>query len=277
MRMSQADVTWGFPNAATPEGSDVYYAARFAPPVHRDRLALAFAWGHELGHLINKASDPGVARLKLDWWREELARARRGQPRHPLARQLADWLMVWPSLTPWLDMLDGAEDRIRKRQPTTTDEFHLQCRRLGGSMGWLLAAVDDQPTPTQIALAQRLTAYRAAVLDVRDLARHTQRQFCPLPAQALDAVGLTRDQLPQAQSQPALAQCLDNLLGSCDQVLLDARQVRRSALSAVLPSARLGFQAALLHRKLAKARYPVYRDYVDLTPLRRLWAAWRLR
>ena len=88
----ESHAPWRFPNSATPEGSDTYYAARFAPKAKRDRLALAFAWTQELAQIRARASDPGVARLKLDWWREELVRAQAGRPRHPLTRHLSQWL-----------------------------------------------------------------------------------------------------------------------------------------------------------------------------------------
>ena len=276
-RSDQPNEAWRFPNSATPEGSDTYYATRFAPPVDRDRLALAFAWRQELEQIGTKASDPGVARLKLDWWREELLRAQTGRPRHPLARPLSEWLAIWPELTPWLAMLDGIENRIRKLAPHTTGEFQAQCQRLGGSLGWLIAGAHGQPTAAQIMLAQRFTAYREAVHCVRDLARHVRHQFCPLPLDALDAAGLRRHQLQHDSSATALARCLDELLGASDWVFGEARQGQSAEHRATAPSVRLAIQAALLHRKIAKQGYPVFRHHIELTPLRRLWAAWRLR
>jgi phytoene synthase len=276
-RTDRANAAWRFPNPATPEGSDTYYATRFAPPANRDRLALVFAWRQELEHIGAKASDPGITRLKLDWWREELVRAQTGRPRHPLARPLSEWLASWSELTPWLAMLDGMENRIRKLSPHTTSEFQAQCQRLGGSLGWLIAGADAQPTAAQTSLARRLMAYREAVHCVRDLARHTQHEFCPLPLDALDAAGLARHQLQLDTNAKALARCLDELLGSSDWVFGEARQGQSAGHPATAPSVRLAVQAALLHRKIAKQGYPVFRDHIELTPLRRLWAAWRLR
>lgn len=268
---------WRFPNSATPQGSDTYYATRFSPQIKRDRLALAFAWEQALEQIRVRASDPGVARLKLDWWREELLRAQAGRPRHPLARQLAAWLAIWPELTPWIAMLDGSENLIRKLQPDTTGEFQAQCQCLGGSLGWLIAATDEQPTPAQIEIARRFTAYREAVHCVRDLGRYAQTQFCPIPRDALETAGLSREQLPLATNATALARCLDGLLGSSGWVFGEARRIRQAPHEATAPSARLAIQGAVLHRKIAKFGYPVFRARIELTPLRRLWAAWRLQ
>ena len=64
--------SWHFPNPATPLGSSTYYSLRFSPPGLRDDLAILAAWRHQVRIILVEVSDPGVARLKLQWWREEL-------------------------------------------------------------------------------------------------------------------------------------------------------------------------------------------------------------
>ena len=75
---------WRFPNRATPLGSSAYYSLRFAPKELRDDLAALLAWRHEVTAILEVVSDPGVARLKLQWWRDELERTFAGEARHPL-------------------------------------------------------------------------------------------------------------------------------------------------------------------------------------------------
>ena len=77
-----------FPNDATPPGSSSYYSIRFGTQDRRPELALVFAWRREMRRIASETSDPGVARLKLDWWRGELERAASGAAQHPLARDL---------------------------------------------------------------------------------------------------------------------------------------------------------------------------------------------
>ncbi|MGD9355846.1 MAG: squalene/phytoene synthase family protein, partial [Chromatiales bacterium] len=77
-----------FPNIATPEGSSAYYLVRFTPVELRERQAVLFAWRRELQRLLD-SSDPGVARLKLDYWRNELRPDQLGKSRHPLAQMIA--------------------------------------------------------------------------------------------------------------------------------------------------------------------------------------------
>ncbi|MFM1891346.1 MAG: hypothetical protein RLZ44_423, partial [Pseudomonadota bacterium] len=159
---------WDFPNAATPAGSGPYYVVRFSPPAQQARLARLFAWRAELAHIVDQANDPGVARLKLDWWRDELQRARAGTARHPLAMALAPLLRDLPPSDAWWEMLDAAEQDLQCRVPDDLQAFTAQCDRLGGALGALLAsalggAPDDLPAARQLGL------YHEAVTRLRDL------------------------------------------------------------------------------------------------------------
>ncbi|MGA1008362.1 MAG: squalene/phytoene synthase family protein, partial [Sedimenticolaceae bacterium] len=64
-----------FPNAATPIGSIPYYAIRFSSAEQRNGLAARYSWLHEIDRIISTIKDPGVARLKLDWWHKEWTQA----------------------------------------------------------------------------------------------------------------------------------------------------------------------------------------------------------
>ena len=59
---------WDFPNSATQPGSAAYYVVRFSHPEQQPALARWFVWFDHIDRIAAKASDPGVARLKLDWW-----------------------------------------------------------------------------------------------------------------------------------------------------------------------------------------------------------------
>ena len=98
-----------FPNIATPPGSSAYYLVRFSPPGLRDRQAVLFAWRRELQRLLN-SSDPGVARIKLDYWRRELQPAQRAQSRHPLAQLIHALLSDEASRL--IDLADLTEQEI---------------------------------------------------------------------------------------------------------------------------------------------------------------------
>lgn len=264
---------WNFPNAATPEGSGPYYVVRFAPRAQRDRLARVFAWHAELMHIVERANDPGVARVKVHWWREELQRCRDDTPRHPLAQALTPLLQELDDLQPWFDMLDATEADVRRLQPADAAEFADRCDRSGGALAELLActlgALDAQERQT----ARRLGGYYAAANRLRDLGPHLGRRYNPAPRQSLEKAQLHTAGLHEAE--PArLAAALDEALTPfADRI--GALPPASSRLRALAPARRLAAQAGALHRELRRRGFPVLRQRVELTPLRLLWLSWR--
>src|SRR5262245_34567675 len=70
-------------------GSSLYYSVLFLPAEQRRGVVAVHAFSRELHDAVDQASDPGVARAKLAYWRGELHAAMAGSPQHPVARALA--------------------------------------------------------------------------------------------------------------------------------------------------------------------------------------------
>lgn len=244
-----------------PDGSMPYYVVRFAASAQRPRLRAAFALAAELERSVARSSDPGVTRLKLDWWRRELAAA--ADSAHPLVRQLAPLTGTASGLAALHDMLDAAEQDVRKQQPADMSGFHAQCRR-AGALARLLADSDASGTGAAGTLGQ----YGSAVQRIQLLGQHLRRAHNPLPADS----GLLGD--PAGWDDTALERTCAGLLDPLAQAAAPLLQSRDPELRAVRCWAA---QARALHRLLARERYAVRDRYLDTTPLARLWAAWRVR
>jgi phytoene synthase len=52
---------------------DRYFCTLFAPPEHRAHLLLLYAFNHELARAREVASEPILALIRLNWWREVVA------------------------------------------------------------------------------------------------------------------------------------------------------------------------------------------------------------
>jgi phytoene synthase len=275
-----------FPNPATPPGSAAYYVVRFAPAGQRNDLARLHAWQTELRHIVERARDPGVARLKLDWWRAELERAAAGAARHPLARALAGLLRKMPDHEPFEQMLDAAELDIRGIQPATDEELRQRLDRFGGAFAELSLHAGTAPgidasrqtakDPATRERARRFGTYEAAIRMLRDLYPSLRRNFCPLPLATMARFELHADRLDQAEQQQRLGRYSHELTRGLDvtaELYAEASR-RRPELLPVRCSAAL---ALALNRKLARRNYPLMRERVELSPIENLWTAWRLR
>ncbi len=140
-----------------PLGSNLYYALLFET-VRRKRLLHALhAYALEVGEIPGLQKDPGVARLKLQWWQTELARARLGEAGHPVARELQKMLAVqaaaWEQL---LQLAVACEKELAAPAPLPPDA--ARCAH------WLSESAAHTTAPPLVSpglekLARLLTCY----------------------------------------------------------------------------------------------------------------------
>lgn len=253
--------------AALPPGSAPYYVVRFAPAAQRELLCASFALDAELARSVARSADPGVTRLKLDWWRRELAAATASA--HPLVRGLAPLAATDTGLQAMHAMLDAAEAEVLRRRPDDSAGFHHHCRQSGALARLLLLADQTRDAGSQdVRLADALGQYASAVQRIQGLGQRLRADHNPLPRDS----GLPDE--PAEWHPERLAACCEQLLTPLLEAAEPALRQHRPSLA---PARRWAAQARAVHRLLAREAYPVREHYVDTTPLARLWAAWRVR
>lgn len=250
------EVAWGFPNRATPIGSAAYYAVRFCAPGQHERNALLLAWYDLVQQIVEQHADPGVARLKLDWWRQEVALLNDSRCRHPLTLALQDSGVDAAAVTPMTAILDAADAEIRSPQVYDDDAFATACRRSLGNFFVLLNRL-DKPAPENDRYCIECGAYCAAVERIRQLAHSPQR----VPPDA--GATLLRESPPEQR-----ARRLETLLAGFD--ITPTRPLPALA-------ARLLALSKAMHNKIRNSGYPVADTLVARAPIALLWTAWRCR
>lgn len=99
---------------------DLHYATLYERTVDRQRVQALFRLKELLDAVPLEVSDPGVAGVKLAWWREEIERLAHGQPRHPLTTWLhaAEGPNGGSALAPYLGLL---LERVQTPAPPPLD------------------------------------------------------------------------------------------------------------------------------------------------------------
>ena len=265
--------SWGFPNPATPPGSSNYYSLRFSPPALRDDLGALLAWRHQVRAILTEVSDPGVARLKLAWWRDQVRGLEGdGQPRHPLTQVLSPLVARHRlPLAPFLAMADQVEREIRRQTPQDTPALLAACTADLGSLFELMGLCHGRPQPDTQATLGHLGALCGLVYRLRDSGWLARQGRAPIPLDRLRALGLTPDDLRQREGLNRLPLWLSDL----------ARETRAmegllANLPGLPPFARIHarIQAKLL-KELEAISFRVADQRLALTPTRKLWIAWR--
>lgn len=238
--------------------SAAYYVVQFAPREQRARLSAWLDWFSELDQMARKLSDPGVARLKLDWWRDEIQQMRDGQARHPLAQSLQTFVTNDEQATQMQRAIDALEVALIARQPSDIAEFETQCRNRYESRLHLLC---DDASQALAALSHLLgvTTY------LRDLSRDLRRGHKHLPTKLL---GLADCGLEHLEEHGASAQLVEGLKRRYAQI--DLKALHRQAR--LRPALRLAAHQMAQLKQLAKTPLNA-----EPAPLRTLWSAWQLR
>jgi phytoene synthase len=263
---------WLFPNRATPVGSSAYYSVRFAPAELRVDLAALIAWRHQVQAILHEVSDPGVARLKLQWWREELERTDAGRPRHPLSQVLAPVLARHHlPVGPFLQMAGHVEAEILRRQPPDEDALTHDCERDLGALFDLMARCHGISDPQALAAARRLGAFCARVYLIRDGGALARAGRALLPQDRLHERGLSAEALRERGHRARLATLLGESAQRAQALLADARATADLPLSLRV---RARILEALLG-ELTASGFAVAEQGIRLTALRKLWLAWR--
>lgn len=251
-------------------GTERYYALLYAPPVQRDLLARVEGLRGEIARIPTSCSAPAVALPKLAWWREELARLARGEPRHPLTQALHE--AVPTMLVPAAMALVGGIESMLGGPDWPTREDRRRAVSAAHQPLWEVAlsiCCGHEPAP---APALDLCAAVEEAWLLRDARRHLDGG---LPLATRDSSSLPGTPLPAATSRGAF---FAHTLGA-DLALLETEL--RAGLQ-VLPRRRqlrpLATLAALAIATVAEIRSDGSRVWdcrIELTPLRKLLIAWR--
>ena len=245
---------WRFPNRATPLGSPPYYAVRFSPVPDRERNALLIAWYEVIQVIAARPPAPGVARLKLDWWRQEIDQLAAGRARHPLAMLMREQGIGEPATAPMRAIIDAAENQIRTAYPIGDDAFADACRATLGRFFVLLAELEPAAEYAPSACLEA-GAFCAAVERIRQLALRPHRVPVDLNPQALNELS-TRQRLRR----------IDLLLDRFSMARTDARRLEIPDLAR-----RLTALAVALQKKMRRKGYPVGDTPIDRAPIAHLW------
>jgi phytoene synthase len=210
---------------------DRFLTALFAPAERREALFVLFAFNHELARAREVVSQPLLALIRLQWWREVVEGARR---RHEVAGPLGEALDA--------GQLDGDVllEMIAAREQEADAEVADRAAWLGmiaGSAGALAGAAGRVlgASAEDLARLRALgTAYGVAGV-LRSVAALARQERCLLPADVLGAHGLT---VHDILADPSQADRVVPELAEEGAILLRAGQGRfdRSVIAAALPA-----------------------------------------
>ena len=295
-------------------GSSFYYSFMFLPPMERRAITALYAFCREVDDVVDEVSEDRVARLKLDWWRNQVQLAfaagdgppaAHTQPAdvlrpdvlppdvlppdvphpdalnldalHPVTRALMPLLARFSlPREPFDEIIDGMQMDLDFNRYETFSDLRLYCHRVAGAVGLLSARIFGFSNPRTLDYADTLGIALQLTNIVRDVAEDAQRNRIYLPLDELARFSVAEDDLIKRRDSDAVRTLITFQIERAEQHYQDAL--------ALLPaedrrSQRTGLIMAAIYRTLlAEIRAggsKVLTERTSLTPLRKLWIAWK--
>jgi len=262
---------------AAASGSSFYYSFLFLEPPRRRAITALYAFCREVDDVADDVADAGVARTKLAWWRTEVANLFAGHPQHPVTQALAPFVAAYGIDSVRLnEIIDGMEmDLVYHRYPDF-DSLRLYCHRVAGVVGQLSASIFGYAQPGTLEYAESLGIAFQLTNIIRDVGEDARRDRIYIPQDEMARFGVTAEQIFQRDEGEAF-QRLMAYQAERAQRWYDAAYARLAQEDR--RSQRAGLIMAAIYRTLLEEirrdRFPVLRQRIALTPLRKLWIAWR--
>jgi 15-cis-phytoene synthase len=262
---------------AAHSGSSFYYSFLFLPPERRRAITALYAFCREVDDAVDEPSDAGVARATLAWWRGEIARLFAGKPQHPVTRALQPAVEAFGLTEERLnEIMDGMEMDLNQSRYMDFPGLELYCRRVAGAVGMLAAGIFGYRNPKTLQYAEKLGLAFQLTNIIRDVGEDARKNRIYLPMDELKQFGVTAADILNARQTENFARLMQ----------FQAERARRcyDEALALLPAEdrraqRPGLMMAAIYRALldeiAGENYQVLRQRTALTPIRKLWIAWR--
>jgi len=262
---------------AAQSGSSFYYSFRFLPPQQRSAITALYAFCREVDDVVDEVSDPGVARVKLGWWRTEVAATFDGRAHHPVALALAPAVATFKlPQEHFQTVIDGmAMDLEQSRYPDFATLEH-SCHCVAGVVGLLSAEIFGYSDPATRDYARNLGVAFQLTNIIRDVGEDAHRGRLYLPEDELSRFGVEPKDLLARHATAGFTALMAHQVER-------ARAFYARALAALPPADRRaqrpGLIAAAIYQALLaeieRDDFRVLDRRIALTPLFKAWIAWK--
>ena len=265
---------------AAKSGSSFYYAFRFLPEDRRRAITAFYAFCREVDNIVDEVSDPVVAHTKLMYWRREVDALYVGTAQHPVMQALKPH--VAPMLLPqsaFHTVIDGMQQDLEKTRYLNFAELSAYCYKAAGVVGEVSARMFGMSLPENpktLEYARTLGEALQLTNIIRDVGEDARRGRIYLPQDELDRFGVSSSTLLRGTADVQFAELMTYQYHRAVETYERAQ--------AILPTEdrraqRTGLAMGAIYRALLEEirrdGYRVLEHRVALTPIRKLWLAWK--
>lgn len=264
---------------AVASGSSFYYAFLFLPAPRRAAITAFYAFCREVDDVVDEMTDAGVAATKLAWWKSEVAQSFAGQPSHPVMKALMPHTAAYGIEARHLQaVIDGCQMDLEQTRYLDYPNLQRYCHLVAGVVGEVAARIFGQTDPATTAYAHKLGQALQLTNILRDVGEDALRGRIYLPVSELQQFDVKAHEILKRSYS-------DRFTALMQFQARRAHALYEEAL-ALLPNAdrrtqKPGLMMASIYRTLLREieadQFQVLHQRIKLTPLRKLWLAWKVQ
>jgi phytoene synthase len=262
---------------AAASGSSFYYSFMFLPPDKRRAITALYAFCREVDDVVDECTDEQVARTTLNWWRDQVTEIYGGIPQHPVAQALVPVVRQFNLAQEHLmEIIDGMEMDLDYPRYNDFKSLQLYCYRVASVVGLLSVEIFGYSDRRTLKYAHDLGIAFQLTNIIRDVGEDARRNRIYIPMDELQQFGVTAAEILNAKETDNFKKLM--------QFQIERAQRYYQQAYALLPSVerkaqRTGLIMAAIYRatldELAASGCHVLTERISLTPLRKLWIAWK--
>jgi phytoene synthase len=247
-------------------GSSFYYSFLFLPPERRRAITALYAFCREVDDTVDETHDQSVARIKLAWWRTEVSSMYKGTPTHPVTQALQPHLAAYNLQEQHLlAIIDGMEMDLDQSRYLDYPGLRKYCWHVAGVVGILSASIFGVTNPRTLEYAEKLGLAFQLTNIIRDVGDDARKGRIYLPVNELQ-------QFNSEKFEALMKFQADRARAMYDEAFaLLPKEDRRAQ--------RPGLMMAAIYRtnldEIEREHFKVLNQRISLTPLRKLWLAWK--
>ena len=264
---------------AAASGSSFYYAFMFLPASRRAAITAFYAFCREVDDIVDDMVDPTVAHNKLAWWQGEVGQGFAGNASHPVMKALVPLAPDF-GIEPrhLLSVIEGCQMDLSQTRYLDYPGLQRYCHLVAGIVGEVAANIFGQSQTQTTQYAHALGQALQLTNIIRDVGEDAGRGRIYLPVNELQQFDV--------KAHEVLSRTYSDRFTALMRFQAQRAHAKYDEAFALLPnedrhSQKPGLMMASIYRTLLREiehdNFQVMHQRISLTPLRKLWLAWKVQ